>query len=319
MTDAQKAEVDAAASCGITPRETMELMAKQVGGPEHLGFIYDDCKNYLCTKRMTKMELGDTRGDALITNMFWTDAKIKADSSHFGDVDGRPIALLVGVNNHKQTVVFGAALLYDETAITFSWLFDTFASAMSEKKPQTILTDQDKAMAKALASRWPETYHRLCVWHINKNAATHLSSVFAKYKDFANDFSTCIYDYEDEDDFITAWNEMIEKYGLQENEWLTRLFELRKKWALVYGRETFCADMSTTQRSESMNAVIKRYVSYKNDLSEFFEHFERMLKKHRYEETRANFRTSQSRPYMPFPVQILILSIFVRFDKINKI
>ncbi|KAG8380882.1 hypothetical protein BUALT_Bualt06G0062900 [Buddleja alternifolia] len=153
------------------------------------------------------------------------------------------------------------ALLYDETATTFSWLFDTFVIAMSGKNPQTILTDQDAAMAKALASRWPNTYHHLCMWHINQNATIHLSSIFAEYKEFARDFSSCMYDHEDEEEFIDAWNKMIVKHSLQNNDdWLQRMFQLRKKWVLVYGRETFCADMSTTQRSESMNNVIKKYI-----------------------------------------------------------
>ncbi|KAL3813010.1 hypothetical protein ACJIZ3_014278 [Penstemon smallii] len=289
-------------SCGIAQRETMELLAKQVGGPEYLG--------------ANKMRLGDTGGDDLITNIFWADAKMRSDYSHFGDVvcfdttyrkhkDGRPIALFVGVNNHKQTTIFGAALLYDETAVTFSWLFDTFAATMLGKKPQTILTDQDKAMSKALAARWPETYHRLCVWHINQNTAIHLSNVFSQYKDFAKEFSSCIYDYEFEDEFIDAWDNMIETYGLQNNEWLKGLFQIKEKWALVYGRETFCADMCTTQRSESMNSVIKKYISYKNELVEFFEHFERLLNDRRCKESRADFYTSQSVPSLLFPVQIL--------------
>lgn len=49
-------------------------------------------------------------------------------------------------------IIFGAALLYDETANTFKLLFDTFIEAMLGKKLTTILTDQDAAMAKALAS-----------------------------------------------------------------------------------------------------------------------------------------------------------------------
>ena len=40
--------------------------------------------------------------------------------------EGRPFALFVGVNHHKQTIIFGAALLYDETSETFMWLFDSF-------------------------------------------------------------------------------------------------------------------------------------------------------------------------------------------------
>ena len=151
--------------------------------------------------------------DDLITNIFWANAKMRTDFAHFGDVvcfdttyrkhkDGRPIALFIGVNHHKQTTIFGASLLYDETIGTFEWLFDTFAKAMMGKIPRTILTDQDGRMATALASQWPTTYHRLCIWHIYQNAAMHLADVFKDFQNFATDFSHCIYDYENENDFF---------------------------------------------------------------------------------------------------------------------
>ncbi|XP_050379761.1 protein FAR1-RELATED SEQUENCE 5-like [Argentina anserina] len=75
-------------------------------------------------------------------------------------------------------------------------------------------------MAKALAFQGPETHHRLCIWHIYQNAATHLSSVFEKFKDFAGDFSSIIYDYEDIEDFLIAWKKLLEKYNMQENKCL---------------------------------------------------------------------------------------------------
>lgn len=72
---------------------------------------------------------------------------------------------------------------------------------------------------------------------------------------------------------------MIDKYDLKDNSWLKQNFTLKEKWALVYGRENFCADMTTTQRSESMNNVIKKYVSYQ-DLLRFFHHFQRLVEDH---------------------------------------
>ena len=67
---------------------------------------------------------------------------MKLDNECFGDVvcfdttykkekrkkeeEGRPFALFVGVNHHKQTIIFGAALLYDEISETFMWLFNSF-------------------------------------------------------------------------------------------------------------------------------------------------------------------------------------------------
>lgn len=96
--------------------------------------------------------------DDLITNIFWADSKKVVDYEVFGDVvcfnttykkldDGRPFGLFVGVNNHKKkkTTVSGATLLYDETADSFVWLSKNFLTAMSGKKPQTILTDEDAA------------------------------------------------------------------------------------------------------------------------------------------------------------------------------
>ncbi|WCJ38214.1 FAR1-related sequence 5 [Euphorbia peplus] len=233
---------------GLNPKETLELLTRQAGGHENLGFIPEDYKNYLSSKRTREMKLGDTCGvleylqnmqsqdpsftyaiqvdaDGLITNIFWADAKMKVDYDYFGDVvcfdttyrknkEGRPFAMFVGVNNHKQTLIFGAALLYDETAETFKWLFDTFVNAMSGKKPKSILTDQDLAMTKALATQWPESHHRLCIWHIYQNAAKNLKFVFEKFKDFAKDFSSIVYDYEHVEDFLIAWDKMLEKYEL---------------------------------------------------------------------------------------------------------
>lgn len=91
--------------------------------------------------------------DDQICNIFWTDAKMRMDYEQFGDVvcfdttyrtnrNCRPFAPFVGVNNHKETVIFGAALLYDETIESFSWLFQAFLEAMSGKKPKTILIMQ---------------------------------------------------------------------------------------------------------------------------------------------------------------------------------
>ncbi|XP_062114475.1 protein FAR1-RELATED SEQUENCE 12-like [Humulus lupulus] len=257
-----------------------------------------------------------TDEDDLLTNIFWADARMKESYYNFGDVvsfdttyrknhDCRPFAMFVGVNHHKQTTIFGAALLYDETTETFMWLFDTFVEAMSWKKPKTILTDQDAAMEKALRSQWPETYHRLCIWHMYQNAAKHLSSVFERFREFATDFGNCIYEYDEECEFIEAWGNMLGKYNLENNDWLAQQVRVKEKWALVYGRETFCANMTTTQRSESMNNVLKKYVSYQHTMLRFLEHFERLIDDRRYEELKADFRVSQRNLAPSLPIEIL--------------
>ncbi|KAI5658979.1 hypothetical protein M9H77_27772 [Catharanthus roseus] len=44
-----------------------------------------------------------------------------------------------------------------------------------------------------------------------------------------------------------------------------------------------------------MNSILKRYVSYKNKLLEFFQHFDRLVEDRRCEELRAYFRASNAR------------------------
>lgn len=90
------------------------------------------------------------------------------DYAHFDDVfsfdttfgtnkEFRPLAVFIGFNHHREMVIFGAALLYDETAESFKWLFESFLKAYGGRKPKSIFTDQDFAIAKALAEVMPET------------------------------------------------------------------------------------------------------------------------------------------------------------------
>ncbi|KAG8378829.1 hypothetical protein BUALT_Bualt07G0025500 [Buddleja alternifolia] len=54
-----------------------------------------------------------------------------------------------------------------------------------------------------------------------------------------------------------------------------------------------------------MNSVLKRYVSYKHNLLQFFHHFDRLVDDRRHEELKADLRSSQSKPVASFPVEIL--------------
>ncbi|XP_059635746.1 protein FAR1-RELATED SEQUENCE 5-like [Cornus florida] len=152
-----------------------ELLGRHVGGKECLGFTKLDQKNYLRYKRQRNLAVGEAGSllryfqqhllenpsffhavqldnEEQITNIFLADAKLIIDYGQFGDVvifdttykvnkANRPFAVFVGFNHHRETIIFGAALMYDETADSFIWLFETFLEAMSKKNPKTIFTD----------------------------------------------------------------------------------------------------------------------------------------------------------------------------------
>ncbi|CAL9198936.1 unnamed protein product [Musa hybrid cultivar] len=318
--ETQMSRAHAAVMAGMAPKPTLDLLSNNVGS--------DKSKNYFHGFRQHEMKLGDA-GAMLhylqkkaaedqrfysaiqldmrdrITNVFWADSRSKIDYEHFGDVlcldmtykpNGydRPFIQFLGVNHHTQTVIFGAAFLYADTVESFKWLFETFKEAMYGKVPHLILTDEDAAIIKAKDEIWPNTMYRHCAWHIYTSAAKNLSYVFQATPSFAIDLSKCLYDCEDDDEFVSEWERMLTQYNLTNNVWLSKQFEDRRKWALVYGRDIFSADIKSALRSEHMHSVLKTHLNAEKDLMSFFKVYERLVEDRRYNELQADIHASQS-------------------------
>ncbi|KAJ3670045.1 hypothetical protein LUZ60_010369 [Juncus effusus] len=230
-----------------------------------------------------------------LMNVFWADARSVSDYHYFGDVVcfdtrykienyNRPLALFLGVNHHRQIVVFGAALLYDESKDSIKWLFETFKAAMCGKQPKTVLTDQGEALTEAVPAVWPGTAHRLSVLHIYHNATRVLEHVFRGSESFAGDFARCLYGCEEETELVSSWDLLLEKYDLKENDWLKNLYVEKEKWSSVYGRHVFTGDIITTLQSVNLMDYMKPDVN----ISIFFKQFERFVEEKRFAEQQAD-------------------------------
>ena len=202
-------------------------------------------------------------------------------------------------------MLFGAALLYDKTAESFKWLFKTFLKTMCGKKPMTILTDQDPAMAKVISEVFPESYHRLCLWHLFQNALKNVNHAFQRSNYFASELQSCIYGFEYEDDFLNAWESLLDKHNLRQNKWMQDFFNKKEKWASVYGRHTFSAGATTTQLSESFNGRLRLYMKPTFNVLEFFRNFERLLDDMRYKEVESKYEMSQKMPSLNMNIMLL--------------
>ncbi|KAM1319360.1 hypothetical protein ACFX2H_004368 [Malus domestica] len=112
---------------------------------------------------------------------------------------------------------------------------------------------------------------------------------------------------------------MLEKYSLQNNNWFHDIFNLREKWDSVYGRHTFTADMKSTQHSESMNNVLKKYLKPKHDFLRFFEHYERVLPYRRYQELLADFMMMETCPILLANVEMLQQAVKVYTPEVFKL
>lgn len=117
--------------------------------------------------------------DMQLANCFWVDSRSRMAYKYFGDVVTfdptyltnrykMPFVPFTGVNHHQQSILFGCALLWDETEESFVWLLNTWLEVMSGVCPKTIITDQNAAITNAVAKVFPEVNHHYCMWHILK-------------------------------------------------------------------------------------------------------------------------------------------------------
>ncbi|CAN6268724.1 unnamed protein product [Urochloa humidicola] len=321
---------------GMKPAQVYEFMKQFYRGADKVLFTKMDCNNEIGRERRKYLEANDAqtlleylrnkqsqdptffyavqidKENGQIANFFWADGQSIMDYKCFGDVVSfdttfqtnkfeMPFAPILGTNHHKQTIIFGAALIFNETIASFVWLFETFLTAMSGKHPSTIFTDQDAAIAAAVAYVFPNTRHRLCLWHIYLNAAKHLGHVIHESDNkFLPDFKRCVYEDRSEAYFIEKWDALLTKYNLKDNSWMRNLYDLREKWAAVY-RDSFTVDMNSTQRSEGMNNVFKKRFRRKLGLSELLVECEKVSGSLRENELDEDFnsRRKNSVPSIP--------------------
>jgi zinc finger SWIM domain-containing protein 3 len=145
--------------------QVFEFMKEFYGGADRVPCSKMDCNNEIGRERKKYLESNDAQtlcnylqnkqredptffyaididqedgpDKGCIANFFWADGQSIMDYAYFGDAVTfdtmfqtnkfeMPFAPILGTNHHKQTIIFGAALLFDETIPSFVWLFETF-------------------------------------------------------------------------------------------------------------------------------------------------------------------------------------------------
>ncbi|XP_074265045.1 protein FAR1-RELATED SEQUENCE 5-like [Silene latifolia] len=115
-------------------------------------------------------------------------------------------------------------------------------------------------MEGAIKKVFPETKHRLCLWHILQNADKNLKD-HPQFPQIDRDLRTLVHESITEEELQDMWDDFMEKYNLRRNKWLRGAWDMRQRWMPVFWKDTFCAGMSSTQRSEQTNRFIKTYMS----------------------------------------------------------
>jgi len=122
-----------------------------------------------------------------------------------------------------------------------------------------MISDQDPAMPVALGRVFPNTIHRLCLWHVQNRYMPYLNELYARFEeeDFKTRFQSIIHHPLTVTEFETAWAMLIDDFHLHDNISLSRMYEICKDWIPAFFKHDYCGLMVSTQRSESMNKLVK--------------------------------------------------------------
>jgi hypothetical protein len=317
---------------GMKTSHIFGLFATEAGGYEKVGFRRRDMYNEQERQRLTSssdakaaceflesMRRSDETmfwkykvdNNGRLTHLFWCDGVAQRDYTIFGDVvafDATykrnkymcPLVVFSGVNHHNKSIVFCAAIVCDETEETYVWLLEQLLAAMGGKSPTSVITDGDLAMRNAIRRIFPDCHHRLCAWHLIRNACTNIGK-----KQFVRRFKQCMLGDYDVGEFKQKWEKMVIDCGLQNNKWVKEMYEKRHMWATAHIRGKFFAGFRTTSRCEGLHSQFGRYVNYQNNLLEFLQQFFRCLNYMRYSELESDFASVHGDPVLETPLPLL--------------
>ncbi|KAH6771278.1 hypothetical protein C2S52_016081 [Perilla frutescens var. hirtella] len=180
-----------------------------------------------------------------LTHIFWANALSRRNYAAFGDV----VSFDSTYNLNKYNMIFA---------------------------PFTGKDNHDPALKVAVAQSFPDSKHRLCMWHIMMKVPEKAPRMLRKDDSFMKRLSDVVWsDYNEPSDFDLKWKNIMVDYCLTNDSWFNSIFSIRQYWIPAYFRELPMSGLCrTTSISESSNRLFNRYINFRSNLVEFFMHFD---------------------------------------------
>ncbi|XP_060211988.1 protein FAR1-RELATED SEQUENCE 5-like [Lycium barbarum] len=210
---------------GLRPCKSVRLLEVQSGGPENMGCIPKDCRNYVEQQRLqmlggdanalcqffSDMQTNDNEfyysmdmdGAGRIQSVVWVHSHSKYAYKEFGDLIcfdttyfvnmyNMPFASFVGINHHGQSIHLGCALFTSEDAEQYKIIFSKWKKSMNNVAPKAIWTDQCESINVGVSVVFEYTVHRYCIWHIFTKLPMGLKVTDGGYKTVKNEFKSIV-------------------------------------------------------------------------------------------------------------------------------
>ncbi|XP_062100989.1 protein FAR-RED IMPAIRED RESPONSE 1-like [Humulus lupulus] len=312
VSESLVAQVRSMNQVGIRTSHIISHLVMQSGGYKRMPCqLRDIYKKVTHVKRKEKRYIDSDGALGYSRRIFWADGYSRRDFVAFSEVIGfdttymtnkynKPLTIILGVNHHFKTYIFGMALLNFKDEKTYFWLLDKFIEYHNHVTPKVVVTEGDGAIKNVVLKYFPNVTHRLCVWHLCTNALK-----ISKDPRFLEGFQDVMYNYYTIEEFIKKWGELIHNFDLHSSQWCTNTYHSRRSWAETYLRGKFVAGMRTNQRCESMNSSIKKFLHASYSLREFITSIDVAMKKLRHVERVDDYNSRHSSLPIPGPKNAL--------------
>ncbi|XP_074327262.1 protein FAR1-RELATED SEQUENCE 5-like [Apium graveolens] len=107
------------------------------------------------------------------------------------------------------------------------------------------------------------------------------------------EFNACVYKSLTPTEFEGRWEQLVEKYDLEDHAWLNDMYAIRTQSIGAYTKQHFSAGMTTTSRSESTNSFFDEYMQSSTGLKEFNENSQKALETQYLKEVKSDYDTEQ--------------------------
>ncbi|KAE8676924.1 hypothetical protein F3Y22_tig00111566pilonHSYRG00020 [Hibiscus syriacus] len=228
-----KADIDEATTLkevGVGTSQVMNYLTQQAGGYHNVGFTHKDLYNAL--QRGKTKEIID------------------------GDVN-----VLIAYFDYKKHDDLGFFMTY--SVYESGALHNLIWSDSTSRSDYTcfVVTDGDRAMQRAIKSVIPYAKHRLCSWHLSRNAQANI------------------------------------EFNIEKHPWVIEKGNTRHLWAQAYLTGHFFANIRSTQRCESMNTSLEIALKHKKTYLDVVHAIEDGISRMRTNELKADYLSSHTKPF----------------------
>ncbi|RYQ88529.1 hypothetical protein Ahy_B09g095663 isoform E [Arachis hypogaea] len=146
-------------------------------------------------------------------------------------------------------------------------------------------------MKSAVSIVFPDAHHRLCSWHLLRNATVRVGR-----PGFLRKFHLCLMGDLEVDEFETIWTDNVADHELEDHLWIVEMYAKKHSWSNAHIRGKFFAGLKMTSRCEALNMQLEKFIHNGYNLREFVEHFQHYLEFMRRRELVADYKFAYGEP-----------------------